>query len=119
MEHKRSELYTAAKIIATFYVVVAHAAVMYTPLGVYDPVRASAPMAMLSDFFYSFHMPLFFCLSGCVYACCVEAENIGTYLHMSATKQSGFCSHISQPESVMWRPLWFCWELRETDTGII
>ena len=81
VERKRSELYTAAKIIATFYVVVAHAAVMYTPLGVYDPVRASAPMAMLSDFFYSFHMPLFFCLSGCVYACCVEA---GKYRHIPA-----------------------------------
>ena len=89
VERKRSELYTASKIIATFYVVVAHAAVMYTPLGVYTPVRDSSLMATLSDFFYAFHMPLFFFLSGCVYAYCVESgkyRDIPAYVRTKAKR---------------------------------
>ena len=89
MERKRSELYTASKIVATFYVVVAHAAIMYTPQGFYTPARASALMSMLSEFLYAFHMPLFFFLSGCVYGYCVESgkyQNIPAYIRTKAKR---------------------------------
>lgn len=89
MERRHSELYTVSKAIATFYVVVGHAAIMYTPLGVYTPLRSSALMAMLCDFCYAFHMPLFFFLSGCVYGYCLESgkyRDIPAYIRTKAKR---------------------------------
>jgi fucose 4-O-acetylase-like acetyltransferase len=45
---------------------------MYTALGVVKPVIKSVFLCKLTDFIYAFHMPLFFMLSGSVFALCIE-----------------------------------------------
>lgn len=67
-----SSLYDAAKVLATVLVVVAHATVMYTNSGAIAVAGTSAFLTYLTEYIYSFHMPLFFLLSGCVYGYCIE-----------------------------------------------
>ncbi len=68
----RPSLYDAAKVLATVLVVVAHATVMYTDSGAIDVSGTSCLLTYLTEYIYSFHMPLFFFLSGCVYGYCIE-----------------------------------------------
>lgn len=72
IKENESALYNVAKTVAALLVVIAHATVMYTPDGAYEPLNASVLMAAVTDFIYQFHMPLFVFLSGTVYAICIE-----------------------------------------------
>ena len=69
----KKDVYNIAKCITVVLVVVAHATRMYTGLGVVDPVVGSLVLKQLTEIIYSFHMPLFMLLSGCVYGYCIEA----------------------------------------------
>lgn len=71
MNNKSSD-YTFLKVICTLLVVIGHAAVMYTGNGVVVPASGSRIISYLSQYIYSFHMPLFFVISGAVYNLCIE-----------------------------------------------
>lgn len=68
----KSAVYDLAKVVTTVLVVFAHAALMYTPDGVYTPIVSSGLVAGMSQFIYAFHMAFFIFLSGCVYGYCLE-----------------------------------------------
>lgn len=53
-------------------VVLGHITNMYTPQGLVHPTIQSDSLAMVSTFVYSFHMPLFVFVSGCVCAFQIE-----------------------------------------------
>lgn len=72
MELNKSKLYSSLKVYAMILVVVAHVTRMYTGLGVVTPCVHSNLLAKLTEFIYSFHMPLFICISGMVYGYCIE-----------------------------------------------
>ena len=74
----KSRLYDLIKTVTTVLVVLAHVAVMYTPSGAIRIQGESAFLAQMSNYIYSFHMPLFVMLSGCVYGWCI---NRGKYAH--------------------------------------
>ncbi len=71
MRNNIGKRYDMIKVFATFLVVTAHASRMYTGNGVVTPAVGSLWLAGLTDFIYSFHMPLFICVSGAVYSMCV------------------------------------------------
>lgn len=72
MNELKKDVYNIAKCITVFLVVLAHATRMYTGIGVVTPVIPSAFLKGLTEYIYSFHMPLFILLSGCVYGYCIE-----------------------------------------------
>jgi len=53
-------------------VVIAHVTRRYTGLGVVTPSIHSNLLSKLTGFIYSFHMPLFICITGMVYGYCIE-----------------------------------------------
>lgn len=59
--------YNSAKIILTVLVVIAHSTRMYTGYGVFTPICSSYILSVLSALIYSFHMPAFVMLSGCIF----------------------------------------------------
>lgn len=77
MIKQKSFTYDFIKIITTFLVIVAHAARMYTDVGAITPANESGLLNQLCNFIYSFHMPLFICVSGMVYGLCVD--DLGKY----------------------------------------
>ena len=56
-----------AKIIATFLVVIGHILRMYTGNGLFLPLEGNFYFSIICKYIYSFHMPLFFFISGGVF----------------------------------------------------
>ncbi|MDD6039011.1 MAG: acyltransferase [bacterium] len=71
MEEKK-RFYNILKVITTILVVFAHSSRMYTGKGVVIPANSSEVLSFLTEWVYSFHMPLFISISGMVYGYCVE-----------------------------------------------
>lgn len=71
-ELRRSRCYDIAKIMTLLLVVIGHATVFYSPDGAMAPARQSSVMASIATYIYSFHMPLFVLLSGCVWGWCIR-----------------------------------------------
>lgn len=69
---KKTDIYAYLKVFTTFLVVLAHATRMYTSAGAVQTVMHSDSLAYITEFIYSFHMPLFFVISGMVYGFCVD-----------------------------------------------
>ena len=67
-----SRAYDAGKAVAIVLVVLAHVTRWYTGQGVNTPVQPSRPLALLTDYIYMFHMPLFIFVSGRVYGICID-----------------------------------------------
>lgn len=72
LELRRSRCYDICKILTLLLVVIGHATVFYSPDGALVPARQSAAMAGVATYIYSFHMPLFVLLSGCVWGWCIR-----------------------------------------------
>lgn len=84
--HSESHLYHIAKTVTTLLVVIGHSAVMYTSYGAFDPINDSGFLAALTDYIYSFHMPLFVFLSGAVYGHCIDHGKYDKCLPFAANK---------------------------------
>ena len=69
---KKTKVYDVAKVIVSLLVVVGHTTRMYTPTGVYVPLNESVFLNYLTEYIYKFHMPLFICISGCIYGYCID-----------------------------------------------
>ena len=67
-----SRAYDAGKAVAIVLVVLAHVTRWYTGQGVNTPIQSSRPLALLTEYIYMFHMPLFIFVSGCVYGICID-----------------------------------------------
>lgn len=69
MEEKQMQRssYTLLKAMAIPLVVLGHICLMYSQYGAFQPLVGSDPLQILSTLIYSFHMPVFFMISGCVY----------------------------------------------------
>lgn len=67
--HKLSESLNTIKVYTILLVVLGHALRMYTPDGAF-PNQGTWLTDKLCSIIYSFHMPLFILLSGCVYGIC-------------------------------------------------
>lgn len=67
--------YNFLKIILTILVVLAHSSRMYTDVGIIKPLNQSIILCYLTNFIYSFHMPLFIAISGMVYSFCIDDLN--------------------------------------------
>lgn len=63
----RRDCYALLKALIVPLVVLGHFCVMYTPNGAFHPLAESKTLGQVSTYIYSFHMPAFFMLSGCVY----------------------------------------------------
>jgi len=72
VELRRSRCYDICKILTLILVIIGHATVFYSPDGAMAPARQSAAMAGVATYIYSFHMPLFVLLSGCVWGWCIR-----------------------------------------------
>ena len=72
-----SKRYDILKVFTTFLVVFAHASRMYTGQGVVTPLNGSAILMHCTWFIYSFHMPLYMCVTGMVYGLCID--DLGKY----------------------------------------
>lgn len=62
----KTKVYDLCKILLTLLVVFAHASRMYNG-GVYTPIHESSSLRLLTIMIYTFHMPAFFMLSGCIF----------------------------------------------------
>lgn len=69
---EKSITYDIAKVIATLLVVFGHATRMYTVHGIVQPTIGSAFFSKAAEVIYSFHMPLFFLLTGGIYGVCIR-----------------------------------------------
>lgn len=72
----KSRCYDILKIFAMCLVVAGHVTVMFSGDGAFVPSSLSPALTRVTAFIYSFHMPLFMILSGCVFGYCLEN---GTY----------------------------------------
>ena len=72
LELRRSRCYDICKILTLILVIIGHATVFYSPDGAMVPARESAVMGGIATYIYSFHMPLFVLLSGCVWGWCIR-----------------------------------------------
>lgn len=72
MKNTASQRYDIIKVFTTILVVLAHTSRMYTGLGVVTPNTPSPFLKNLTEVIYSFHMPLFLCVSGMVYGLCID-----------------------------------------------
>lgn len=68
MENKRCIELDVMKFWGILLVVWGHVTNMYLPTGLVHPMVSSGTIGFVSHFVYSFHMPLFVFVSGCVYA---------------------------------------------------
>ncbi len=69
----RGNTYGLLKALVVPLVILAHITVMYTADGAFHCARSDNFLVALSAYIYSFHMPVFFMLSGCVYGLCIRA----------------------------------------------
>ena len=72
LDARRSRCYDICKAVTMILVILGHATIFYTPDGAMEPARASRAMAGVAEYIYSFHMPLYVLLSGCVWSYCVR-----------------------------------------------
>lgn len=70
----KTKAYDVAKVLLTLLVVFAHASRMYDD-GVYTPTTSSSSLRVLTVIIYSFHMPAFFLLSGCIFGYQIDNGN--------------------------------------------
>lgn len=63
----RGSCYSLLKALTVPLVILGHLCVMYTADGAFHPVCGSRLLSFLSSYLYSFHMPAFFAVSGCIY----------------------------------------------------
>lgn len=75
MTNTKSKHYDMMKVFATILVVIAHTTRMYTGNGVFVPIRESVGLDIVTKVIYSFHMPLYMCISGMVYGFCIDTLN--------------------------------------------
>lgn len=68
MDRYRSGELDIMKFWGILLVVLGHVTNMYTPSGLVQSLVQSDSLELVSSFVYSFHMPLFVFVSGCVYA---------------------------------------------------
>lgn len=75
MENRRhkSEFYNRIKIVTTIIVVLGHVTTMYSVNGAIDIKGESAFLEKMTAFIYTFHMPLFYLVTGAVFGYCIEA----------------------------------------------
>lgn len=82
--------YDYLKVITTVLVVIGHITRMYTNDGIIMPAVRSEFLDFLTKIIYSFHMPLFICLSGLVYSMCLNElgkyKNINTFIKKKACR---------------------------------
>ncbi len=65
------------RVIATLLVVVGHATRMFSPQSLYhDSIPENILLTRITDLIYSFHMPLFFLISGFVYGICLDKGGV-------------------------------------------
>lgn len=88
----KTKQYDLVKVITTFLVVMAHITRMYTGQGVIKPLRDAEILSIFTTIIYSFHMPLFICVSGMVYGMCVD--DLGKY-------SNGFTFLISKAKRLL------------------
>lgn len=69
----RADAYGLLKALVVPLVILAHITVMYTADGAFHCVRSDNLLVAISAYIYSFHMPVFFMLSGCVYGLCIRS----------------------------------------------
>lgn len=69
----RRDCYSLLKALIVPLVVLGHFCVMYTQNGAFRPLVTSRTLGLVSTYIYSFHMPAFFMLSGCVYGFAILA----------------------------------------------
>lgn len=79
MEHRTEDchLYDFAKTIVALLTVIAHSTIMYTSYGAFSPANGSNLLAMVTEYIYQFHMPMFVFLSGAIYALCIQDGRYG------------------------------------------
>ncbi|MEE3420562.1 MAG: acyltransferase [Lachnospiraceae bacterium] len=70
--NRKANVYDVLKTVTTLLVIVGHVAIMWTDTGAFSPVSSSGSLAILANFIYAFHMPLFFFVSGAVYRMCLK-----------------------------------------------
>lgn len=73
---QKSEFYNRIKIVTTILVVAGHVTTMYTSNGAIEVSRQSEILSRMTEIIYSFHMPLFYLVTGAVFGYCLE---IGKY----------------------------------------
>lgn len=69
----RADTYGVLKALTVLLVILGHITVMYTADGVFHCVAGSRLLVWLATYIYTFHMPVFFMLSGCVYGWGIRA----------------------------------------------
>ena len=69
---QKSRLYRDIKTLTTILVVMGHVIVMYTANGAIPVSGRSLLLQKLTDFIYSFHIPLFYIVTGAVFGYCIE-----------------------------------------------
>lgn len=74
MHNSKENVYDVLKTVTTVFVVLGHVTIMWTDDGVFTPASSSFVLANVSNFLYSFHMPLFFFVSGAVYRMCIRRK---------------------------------------------
>ena len=72
MRDSISKQYDIIKVFTTVLVVIGHATRMYTGKGVVIPFNSSCALEVISNIIYSFHMPLYMCVTGMVYGMCID-----------------------------------------------
>lgn len=69
----RADTYGLLKALTVPLVILGHITVMFTADGVFRCVTGSRLLSWLATYIYSFHMPVFFMLSGCIYGWGIRA----------------------------------------------
>lgn len=73
----KSLKYNKIKFCLIFCVILGHITRMYTPDSVFLYYKTVKPLEFLTTFFYGFHMPLFFLISGSIFSYCIN--DMGKY----------------------------------------
>ena len=68
MTENKSRIYSVLQAFLPILVLLGHVSVMYTPDGAISLLKGSVFLEKLARYIYSFHMPLFFSLSGALWA---------------------------------------------------
>ena len=64
--------YTIIKVITTILVVIAHITRFYSMGGGAIKMKYNFLLHYITSFVYSFHMPLFICVSGAIFSFCIN-----------------------------------------------
>lgn len=68
----RKDEYTVLKTLAVLLVVIAHVTIFFSSTGGIVPMKTNMLLDYITKLIYSFHMQLFFFLSGAIFKCCIE-----------------------------------------------